>query len=56
MIRNGDTYRTSLRDGRQVYLDGGIVGDVTRHPAYRNAIASAARLYEFQSQPDNAEP
>ncbi|MSO89503.1 MAG: 4-hydroxyphenylacetate 3-monooxygenase [Rhodospirillaceae bacterium] len=55
MIRNGDTYRASLRDGRQVYLDGGIVGDVTRHPAYRNAIASAARLYEFQSQPGSAE-
>ena len=45
----------SLRDGRTVYIDGKLVDDVTTHPAYRNAVASAARLYDYQSRPENLE-
>jgi 4-hydroxyphenylacetate 3-monooxygenase len=55
MIRNGEQHLESLRDGRQVFLDGKPVDDVTRHPAYRNAVATAAGLYDFQSRPENAE-
>ena len=39
--KNGAEHLQSLRDGRTVYLDGKLVDDVTTHPAYRNAIASA---------------
>ena len=38
MIKTGDRHAASLRDGRQVYLDGALVDDVTTHPAYRNAV------------------
>ena len=31
----GAEYLESLRDGREVYLDGERVVDVTVHPAYR---------------------
>jgi len=55
MIRTGEQHLKSLRDGRQVFLDGQAVADVTRHPAYRNAVATAAGLYDFQSRPENAE-
>lgn len=36
----------SLRDGRQVYLNGERVADVTRHRAFRNACRSIAGLYD----------
>lgn len=55
MIRSGEQHLDSLRDGRQVFLDGELVADVTRHPAYRNAVRTAAGLYDFQSRPENAE-
>jgi 4-hydroxyphenylacetate 3-monooxygenase len=45
----------SLRDGRTVYLDGQLVDDVTTHVAYRNAVASAALLYDYQARPENIE-
>jgi 4-hydroxyphenylacetate 3-monooxygenase len=45
----------SLKDGRTVYIDGKLVDDVTIHPAYRNAVASAALLYDYQSRPENLE-
>src|SRR5437763_9430989 len=45
----------SLRDGRAVYIDGERVADVTTHPAFRNAVRSAASLYDFQARPENLE-
>src|SRR5262245_49052737 len=53
--KSGSEHIQSLRDGRTVYLDGKLVGDVTTHPAYRNAVASAALLYDYQSRPENLE-
>jgi len=53
--KSGLEHIQSLRDGRTIYLDGEIVGDVTAHPAYRNAVASAALLYDYQSRPENLE-
>ena len=40
MIKTGEQHIASLRDGREVYLDGELVTDVTIHPAYRGAVAS----------------
>lgn len=50
-IRNGQGYREALRDGRAVHIDGELVADVTEHPAFRNAIASYAAMYDFQADP-----
>ncbi len=55
MTKTGADHLASLRDGRAVYLDGRRIDDVVDHPAYRNAIRSAAALYDFQSAPDNLE-
>jgi len=38
MTKTGQDHLDSLRDGRSVYLNGQLVGDVVDHPAYRNAI------------------
>src|SRR5262245_65770534 len=42
----GKDYLASLRDGREVYIYGERVDDVTTHPAFRNAARSIARLYD----------
>src|SRR5262245_12376221 len=51
--KTGEEHLKSLRDGRMVYLDGHLVDDVTTHPAYRNAVASGAALYDYQARPEN---
>ena len=53
VIKTGRQYLESIRDRRTVFLDGGAVHDVTTHPAYRNAAATVARLYDFQAAPEN---
>ncbi len=55
MLRNGQQHTQSLRDGRAVFVDGRHVEDVTIDPAFRNAVASIAALYDFQSAPENQE-
>lgn len=54
-IKTGADHIKSLRDGRTVYIDGKLVDDVTEHPAFRNAVRSAAALYDFQARPENVE-
>ena len=54
-MRTAKSHLESLRDGREVYILGQRVADVTTHPAYRNSVASAAHLYDYQSAPENAE-
>lgn len=47
----GDEYVESLRDGREVYLYGERVKDVTAHPAFINPIRMTARLYDALHDP-----
>jgi 4-hydroxyphenylacetate 3-monooxygenase len=47
----GAEYIESLRDGREVYINGERVKDVTTHPAFRNAVRSLARLYDALHDP-----
>ena len=47
----GAEYRESLRDGREVYIDGERVADVTAHPAFRNAVRSLSRLSDSLHDP-----
>ena len=50
-VKNGERHIASLRDNRTVYIDGTEVRDVTGHPAFRNAVASSARLYDLHADP-----
>jgi len=47
MTRTGAEYVESLRDGREVWIDGERVADVTTHPAFRNTVRSIAGLYDM---------
>lgn len=47
MIRTGEEYRQGLRDGREVWMDGERVKDVTLHPALKPIIDIKARMYDM---------
>ena len=51
----GAEYIQSLRDGREVYIDGERVADVTTHPAFRNSVRSIARLYDALHDPKRSD-
>src|SRR6516164_8024650 len=53
LCKTGADHIKSLKDGRTVYIDGQVVTDVTEHPAFRNAVKSAAALYDYQARPEN---
>jgi aromatic ring hydroxylase len=42
----GQEFLDSLRDGREVWIYGQRVADVTAHPAFRNPARMLARLYD----------
>jgi 4-hydroxyphenylacetate 3-monooxygenase len=44
--QTGAEYLESLRDGREVYIYGERVRDVTTHPAFRNTARMTARLFD----------
>ena len=48
----GQEYLDSLRDGREVYIYGERVADVTTHPAFRNSARSIAQLYDALHDPE----
>jgi 4-hydroxyphenylacetate 3-monooxygenase len=47
----GDEYLESLRDGREIWIYGERVKDVTTHPAFRNTVRMLARLYDALRDP-----
>jgi aromatic ring hydroxylase len=47
----GEEYLESLRDGREIWLYGERVADVTTHPAFRNTARMIARLYDALHDP-----
>jgi 4-hydroxyphenylacetate 3-monooxygenase len=47
----GEEYIESLRDGREVFIYGEKVADVTTHPAFRNSVRVTARLYDSLHDP-----
>jgi aromatic ring hydroxylase len=45
----GKRYIESLRDDREVWLDGKRVDDVTTHPAFRDMVKALADVYDLQN-------
>ncbi len=52
-MRDGKGYVKSLGDSRRVYVDGELVSDVRKHPAFMGIIESISRMYDFSSDPSN---
>src|SRR5215813_8459314 len=47
MIKTGAEYRASLQDGRQVWMNGERIKDVTTHPAFKPIVDIRARIYDL---------
>src|SRR5947199_299417 len=54
-MRTGSDYLRSLNDGRQVFVDGERVKDVTAHVAFSGAARSIPRLYDIAAAPQMRE-
>ncbi|MCX8997103.1 4-hydroxyphenylacetate 3-monooxygenase [Rhizobiaceae bacterium BDR2-2] len=53
MTKSGQEHIKSLNDGRELFIDGQRVADVTTHPAFRNVAASVGRMFDFANAPAN---
>jgi len=53
MAKSGEEHIASLSDGREIYIDGQKVADAPSHPAFRGAIGSIGRIFDFQAAPEN---
>jgi len=51
-IRTGAAYLASLRDEREIWIDGERVGDVTTDRRFASAARAVAALYDMQHAPD----
>jgi 4-hydroxyphenylacetate 3-monooxygenase len=47
MIRTGQEYRDSIRDGRAVWMNGERVKDVPSHPMFAPIVDARARIYDL---------
>ncbi|HEX2278952.1 MAG TPA: 4-hydroxyphenylacetate 3-hydroxylase N-terminal domain-containing protein, partial [Candidatus Tectomicrobia bacterium] len=47
MLMTGEAYRASLRDGRQVWINGERVRDVPSHPLFKPIVDVRARIYDM---------
>jgi len=54
MIRNGQQYRDSIRDGRQVWINGERVRDVTTHAMFKPLVDIRARIYDMAHEAAHA--
>ncbi|MDH3234683.1 MAG: hypothetical protein OEQ29_14280 [Alphaproteobacteria bacterium] len=53
MLRTGEEYLDSIRDGRVIYIGDERVDDATEHPAFRNIARTYAALYDMKADPKN---
>lgn len=51
-IMTGEDYLESLRDGREVWVHGEKVDDVTEHPAFGRVAREMARIFDQQHNPE----
>lgn len=52
-MRKGSEYLAALEDEREIYVDGGRVGNVVEHPAFAPITRTMAELYDVAADPAN---
>lgn len=53
--KNGERFVASLRDAREVWVEGQRVPDVTVHSPFRGIVGTLSRLYDLQCAPGTQE-
>jgi len=49
MTRTGQQYLQAIDDGRAVFINGQCLTQHSQHPAFSGAVASVAKLYDYQA-------
>ena len=52
-VRTGEQFLEGLRDGREVWLEGERVADVTTHPKTTRMAKTLAGIYDLQHTAEN---
>lgn len=52
-VRTGEQYLSGLRDGREIWLEGERLEDVTTHPKTARMAKTLAGIYDLQHTPEN---
>ncbi len=52
-VRTGEQFLEGLRDGREIWLEGERVADVTTHPKTARMAKTLAGIYDLQHTPEN---
>jgi 4-hydroxyphenylacetate 3-monooxygenase len=47
VIRTGEEYRESIRDGRDVWINGEHITDVPAHPMFKPIVDARAHIYDM---------
>jgi 4-hydroxyphenylacetate 3-monooxygenase len=55
MLRTGKEYREGLRDGREIWMDGERVKDVTAHKSFKPIVDCRARMYDMAHESQYSE-
>jgi 4-hydroxyphenylacetate 3-monooxygenase len=55
MLRTGKEYRDGIRDGREVWMDGERVKDITTHKAFKPIVDVRARMYDMAHESQHSE-
>ena len=55
MLKTGSQHAQSLKDGRQIFINGHIAEDVGEHPAFRRTLRTVEGLFDFAARPENAQ-
>lgn len=53
--KSGADHIESLKDNRTIYINGEAIQDVTSHSAFKQSVASSARLYDMQCAPEHVD-
>jgi 4-hydroxyphenylacetate 3-monooxygenase len=54
MIRTGQQYKDSIRDGRQVWINGERVRDIASHPMFKPLVDIRARIHDMAHEAEHA--
>ena len=55
MSRTAKSHLESLNDGREIYINGERITNHVQHPAFKNSVLSAAKMYDFLHEPQNVD-
>ena len=54
MIRTGQQYKDSIRDGRRVWINGERVRDIASHPMFKPLVDIRARIHDMAHEAEHA--